>query len=427
MPPLPGAAGGQQDGQLEEPRNLSPEFDQQRNFSSNSSLVRNSSAVATTTVTVDNGGATHVSPLTSSTAQKSKELLLRIYTEKESRHDLTKYDKITIGDFTKDHILGRMKFILPDRKFPSFWQPDLLTDTPRYVEALFESFGSRYQARRLNDTVLEQAAELWKAAAPIIKKIVDNHRSGVAQKMKSDILTGKTITICDVDLVKKRRYCLNVLHFRILFIGLTYLASRRGDSGGDAAFFKENPIYNEQVLDGLETLFQSYVTSDDPKKLPKIRIEDVNAFHAFAVLCLRHTVGVRTWKRMHRKALLSDFLTTSDEALAFVILENNALVWRDKAYGNERPNTQGRYMKMSENRSVRKDWSDKGKKRYGELFHLVREQRAFSLSTTNEVALKGMWNLSSRNQRRQDNSIANNGLGVDTDEGDERVPFIYEG
>jgi hypothetical protein len=120
-------------------------------------------------------------------------------------------------------------------------------------------------------------------------------------------------------------------------------------------------------------------------------------------------------------------LTTSDEALAFVILENNALVWRDKAYGNERPNTQGRYMKMSENGSVRKDWSDKGKKRYGELFHLVREQRAFSLSTTNEVALKGMWNLSSRNQRRQDNSIANNGLGVDTDEGDERVPFIYEG
>jgi hypothetical protein len=203
MPPLPGAAGGQQDGQLEEPRNLSPEFDQQRNFSSNSSLVRNSSAVATTTVRVNSDGATQVSPLTSSTAQRSKELLLRIYTEKESRHVLTKYDKITIGDFTKDHILGRMNFILPDRKFPSFWQPDLLTDTPRYVEALFESFGSRYQHRRLNDTVLEQAAELWKAAAPIIKKIVDNHRSGVAQKMKSDILTGKrNSTICDVNMSK---------------------------------------------------------------------------------------------------------------------------------------------------------------------------------------------------------------------------------
>jgi hypothetical protein len=59
---------------LEEPRNLSQELDQQRSFSPNITLVRNSSAVATTTVTVDNGGATHVSPLTSSTAQKYKEL-----------------------------------------------------------------------------------------------------------------------------------------------------------------------------------------------------------------------------------------------------------------------------------------------------------------------------------------------------------------
>jgi hypothetical protein len=180
MPPLPMAGG--QEGQLEEPRNLSQEFDkQQRSISPNSTLVRNSSAIAPEqTVRVENGGATHVSPLTSSTAQRSKELLLRIYTEKESRHDLTKYDKITIGDFTKDHILGRIKFILPDRKFPSFWQPDLLTDTPIYVDALFESFGSRNQNRRLNDMVLEQAAELWKAAAPVIKKIVDNHHSSVA-------------------------------------------------------------------------------------------------------------------------------------------------------------------------------------------------------------------------------------------------------
>jgi hypothetical protein len=82
MPPLP-AGGGQQDGQLEEPRNLSPEFDHQhRSFSPNSTLVRNSSAFATTNVRVDNGGATHVSPLTSSTTQKSKELLLRIYSPK---------------------------------------------------------------------------------------------------------------------------------------------------------------------------------------------------------------------------------------------------------------------------------------------------------------------------------------------------------
>jgi hypothetical protein len=184
-------AGGE--GHLEEPRNLGQEFDQQRSFSPNGTLVRNSSPINTATVRVENGGLTQVSPLTSSTAQRSRELLLRVYLEKASRHALTKQDNMNIAEAAKDHVLGRIKFILPDRMFPSFWQPDLLTDTPPYVDAFFAYYGSRYSQRRVNDTVLEQAAELWKAAAPKIKKIVDNHRSGVAQKMKSDILTGKTI------------------------------------------------------------------------------------------------------------------------------------------------------------------------------------------------------------------------------------------
>jgi hypothetical protein len=55
-------------------------------------------------------------------------------------------------------------------------------------------YGNRYSNRKLKDTVLEQATEVsWKAVAPKIKKIVDNHCSGVVQKKKSDILTGKTI------------------------------------------------------------------------------------------------------------------------------------------------------------------------------------------------------------------------------------------
>jgi hypothetical protein len=100
---------------------------------------------------------------------------------------------MNIAEAAKDQVLGRIKFILPNRMFPSFWQSDLLTNTPPYVDAFFAYYGNRYSQRKVNDTVLEQAAKLWKAAAPKIKKIVDNHRSGVVQKMKSDILTGKTI------------------------------------------------------------------------------------------------------------------------------------------------------------------------------------------------------------------------------------------
>jgi hypothetical protein len=174
-------------------------------------------------------------------------------------------------------------------------------------------------------------------------------------------------------------------------IGLTYLATRGGESREDEEFFKQNPIYNKKVLDGLETLFQSYVNSEDPKKLAKIRIEDINAFHAFAVLCLKHTVGVMTWKVKHRKMALSDIYSVSDEALALVILENNAQVWKDKVYGTATENSKGgRYMKQSKDGSIRKDWSDEGKQRFDDLFCQVREQRAFSLSTTNEMTLKAL-------------------------------------
>jgi hypothetical protein len=211
-------------------------------------------------------------------------------------------------------------------------------------------------------------------------------------------------------------------------IGLTYLATRGGESREDEEFFKQNPIYNEQVLDGLETLFQSYVNSEDPKKLAKIRIENINAFHAFAVLCLKHTVGVMTWKVKHRKMSLSDIYSVSDEALALVILENNAQVWKDRAYGTATENSKGgRYMRQSKDGSIRKDWSDEGKKRFNDLFCQVREQRAFSLSTTNEMTLKALWNRSSRNQRHREITNADYGQGVGNNEGEARVTFIYEG
>jgi hypothetical protein len=67
---------------------------------------------------------------------------------------------------------------------------------------------------------------------------------------------------------------------------LKHLASRSGDGADDAAFFKDNPIYNKEVLHGLEILFQQFVLSEDPTKIAKVRIENIHAFNAFTVLCL---------------------------------------------------------------------------------------------------------------------------------------------
>jgi hypothetical protein len=87
-------------------------------------------------------------------------------------------------------MLHMVKFVLSNKTHPSFWQPNLLHDTPLYVDAFFDAYGNRYKDRRTNDIVLVDAVRLWKAATPRLKKFVDNHRAGVAQRLKSDIITG---------------------------------------------------------------------------------------------------------------------------------------------------------------------------------------------------------------------------------------------
>jgi hypothetical protein len=179
--------------------------------------------------------------------------------------------------------------------------------------------------------------------------------------------------------------------------GLRHLASRSGDAADDAEFFKLHPIYNAQVLDGLKTIFEHYACSQDAQKLAKIRIEDIDAFQAFAVLCLRHTVGVMTWRVKHRKFKLSDFFSLSDEGLALVILENNAKVWKDKAYGITNTSSSARYMEVAKDGSVRKVWSVEGKIRFTALCRQVRELRSFTLSKNNESELVKTWNPTTSN------------------------------
>jgi hypothetical protein len=136
--------------------------------------------------------------------------------------------------------------------------------------------------------------------------------------------------------------------------GLTYLATRNGDAAEDIQFFKKHPIYDKQVLDSLQSIFDWYVFSTDSKKLAKIGIEGVDAFQAFAVLCLRHTIGAMTWRVKHCKFNITDFFSISDEGIALVILENNAKVWKDKAIGLAATASYGRYMDTARDGSVRK-------------------------------------------------------------------------
>ncbi len=215
----------------------------------------------------------------------------------------------------------------------------------------------------------------------------------------------------------------------ISFPGLKFLASRSGDAAEEATFFKENPIYNKYILDGLDTLFQQYVLSEDPEKLAKVRIENIHAFHAFVVLCLRHTVGVMTWKLKHRKFMISDVFTICDETLALLFLENNAKFWKNKAYGIPCVNTLPKYMTMTKEGKARKEWSKEGKTRFNKVFAQLRDLRHFTVSKSNETELLKLWNSlnkrgSSRNSRVE--YSVGDGDGNESMDDDDEVIVVYE-
>lgn len=173
---------------LEEPYHLGND----RNFSPPGLGVRNSFVGPTVVARI--GDPTHYSPITENspaTAIALKGVMLECYNNTVASHTLTGEDKSHISEVTKKHILGKLKFVQIKKDFGSFWKPDLLRDTPPYVDIFLNAYGAKYHDRKTNEISLRRAAELWKAAAPFIKKMIDNHRAAVAQKMKTDVMTGK--------------------------------------------------------------------------------------------------------------------------------------------------------------------------------------------------------------------------------------------
>jgi hypothetical protein len=130
---------------LEEPHRLGGGNDG-RNFSPHSMMVRNP-PVSTPT--------TPVSAITDNTDQVAREgLMLRTDSDNSTSYILTSHDKTNIKDVAKKHLVTKVKFVLSDRVYPSFWQPDLLNNTPPYVDAFFAAYGNKYKDRKTNDTIL---------------------------------------------------------------------------------------------------------------------------------------------------------------------------------------------------------------------------------------------------------------------------------
>jgi hypothetical protein len=91
------------------------------------------------------------------------------------------------------------------------------------------------------------------------------------------------------------------------------------------------------VFNSLSHCFVFYASVDlafleesyDPGEVwATIRTEDINVFESFCVLCLKHVAGTGVWRQNYSRETISDAFTISDEAFAFLVLDNNRHYWK---------------------------------------------------------------------------------------------------
>ena len=132
-------------------------------------------------------------------------------------------------------------------------------------------------------------------------------------------------------------YVFMFLYF--IFLGIEHLRQKNLNQAiPDDEFFKKHSAYNTRVLKGLMSMLQLLGTTGDPdfdedsydpgEVVTIIRTTDIDALECFSVLCLKQIAGTAVWRQNYRKDTLSDAFTISDEAFAFLVLDNNREYWK---------------------------------------------------------------------------------------------------
>jgi hypothetical protein len=193
----------------------------------------------------------------------------------------------------------------------------------------------------------------------------------------------------------------------------------------DDEFFKKNPTYNSRVLYGLQDLLKllgsidtdEYFQEDNydlGRIVASIRTDmDCDAFESFCVLCLKHIVGSSSWRQNYRRETISSAFTISDEAFAFLVLDNNRDYWKlcydvgehnipvvesTSASGRatKRRKVDTRYTKRGSAGGMQ-GWNREGIDAYNALLKEVMINRTKKESKDMENQLKRQWNADRMN------------------------------
>ena len=203
----------------------------------------------------------------------------------------------------------------------------------------------------------------------------------------------------------------------------------------DDEFFKKHPAYNVRVLNGLMSILQLLGSTGDPTfdeesydpgelvSIIRTTTDYTDAFESFCILCLKHIAGTAVWRQNYRKDLVSSAFTISDEAFAFLVLDNNREYWKlcyemgehnipvvegTSASGrsHKRRKIDTKYTKRGSAGGTQ-GWNQEGIDTYNILLKEVMNSRNKSESRDLEVKLKKQWNTDKMNRLQSAGMVVN--------------------
>ena len=171
-----------------------------------------------------------------------------------------------------------------------------------------------------------------------------------------------------------------------------------------------DPTFNEELYDPGEVI-------------TIIRTTNIKALESFCVLCLKHIVGNASWRQNFRRDEMSSVFTVSDEAFAFLVLDNNREYWKlcyERGEHNipvtESTSASGRSHKRRKidtkytkrgSEGGKQGWTQNGIDTYNILLKAVMNNRNKAESKDLEGRLKRQWNDDRMDQLQKAGRVVN--------------------
>lgn len=155
--------------------------------------------------------------------------------------------------------------------------------------------------------------------------------------------------------------------------------------------------------------------------------QDYEVFERLASVCFQSILPRKMWLSNFDSNLISEYVTVADEALAYLILENNLEDWMKIARGEVVDSKQRKRTtkytvtsRESQGGGVKKGWTRAGKERYNRYYEVVEDARKRERVIAMERNVLENWKKESNNTRKR----TRNG---EDEEGDRLEPFKPRG